>query len=71
MFKNLLEYEELQEACAEIFGFSGVTMLRDFGPLKKGQKLEGLWFDLEKSLVESFENNDGKPSISFQFRLEA
>ena len=46
MFNDLIECEDVVESSDEMFGFSGVTFLRDFGPYKKGVKVETLWFDL-------------------------
>lgn len=47
MFGDLIDCEELLEAYAEMFGFEGVTFKRDFGPWKKGDKIERLWFELD------------------------
>lgn len=72
MFNDLIKYEDLQEACAETFGFSHVTMLRDFGPLKAGQKIDSLWFQLETGLVEVYEAEPKwKKVLEFKFGLVA
>lgn len=75
MFEDLIEYEGLEEACEQLFGFSTVTMKRDFGPLKAGQKIDNLWFDLEKGTVQASNNDgDGQPDYivpDFKFKLEA
>jgi len=70
MFKDLLKYEGLEEACEELFGFSGVTMLRDFGKLKKGQKLKSLWFNLETGIAQSIIENE-EIVVEFPFHLDA
>lgn len=60
MFDDLIVYEDIQEACEEYFGFSGVVFKRDFGPFKQGQRVDTIWFDLTKSCVEAF---DDKQSV--------
>lgn len=60
MFKDLIKYNGLEEACAEAFGFSGVTFLRDFGPWKKDDEVESLWFDLEDGTVEEVSDSGDK-----------
>jgi hypothetical protein len=69
MFKDLIEYNGLEEACAEMFGFSDVTFLRDFGPWKKGQRLgedHSLWFNLETSVAEEHGPNGVVATAMFQ-----
>lgn len=68
MFKDLIEYEDLQEACSDCFGFSGVTFKRDFGPWIKGEKVESLWFQLETATVEEMKD-DGTIIKSCKFTL--
>lgn len=70
MFEDLIEYEQLEEACEQVFGFSGVTFKRDFGPWKAGQKVDNLWFDLEKGMVKEC-NEIGDALEDSKFRLEA
>jgi len=52
MFEDLIDYEQLHEACEEMFGFGTVTFKRDFGPWKQGDRVEILWFHLETGVVE-------------------
>ena len=74
MFKDLLKFQEnldesLLEACSDLFGFQDLIVLRDFGPLKKGQEIETIWFNLETSVVEVYDHE--KKILEFPFRLEA
>lgn len=71
MFKDLLEYESLDEACEDCFGFSNIILLRDFGPLKKGQKIDSIWFHLTTSTVEICDVNTGEVLQKFQFKIDA
>jgi len=71
MFKDLIKYEDLYEACAQDFGFGNVTFLRDFGPYHKGDKVHVLWFDLTEGIVQVF-GEDGQTEIQhFPFSLTA
>lgn len=40
MFESLIDYDEVFEESPEMFGFGGVTFKKDFGPYKKGDKVE-------------------------------
>lgn len=71
MFESIFTYTDVEEAEPSLFGFSGVTMLRDFGPLKKGDQLVSIWFDTEKSKVSVFKDDAAVESHVFNFRLEA
>ena len=71
MFKELFTFEDLQEASGAMFGFSQVTMLKDFGPLKSGQRVGGIWFLFEKSVVEIYNNEGTEKLLEFPFRLTA
>lgn len=71
MFDTLLKYEDLFEASPESFGFGNVTMLRDFGPLKKDQTVPSLWFQLDSGICEVFEEDGTTLDSTFPFRLEA
>lgn len=72
MFNDLLSYNELEEACADAFGFGDVTMLRDFGPLKKGQKIKQLWFMTETGIVRAWIYDiESRNPIEFKFTLQA
>lgn len=68
MFKDLFEYDDLQEASPENFGFSGVTFLRDFGFFKKGDEVYSLWFDLENAEVTAY-NSENDEIAKFKFKL--
>lgn len=70
IFSSVIAYEDLLEACGEMFGFEKVTLLRDFGPLKAGQKVAALWFQLETGMVEVY-SESGIQEQTFPFRLEA
>ncbi len=70
MFKKLIEYEDLEEACAEMFGFGNVTFLQDFGPYKKGDKVASLWFHLETGIVEEYTDKSDLVR-RFEFELKA
>lgn len=71
MFKDLLKYEELQEASEEGFGFGKVEILRSFGPLSEGQKLGLIWFDLETSICQVFNDEGTTELCRFPFKLTA
>lgn len=71
MFKDLLTYKEVHEACVEVFGFGDVMMLRGFGPFKKGERIEALWFSLETGVVTEYINGGSEIGRSCRFRLEA
>lgn len=70
IFSAVISYEELLEACSEMFGFGKVTLLRDFGPLKAGQQVGSLWFWFETGMVKVYSEDDILEQ-TFQFRLEA
>ena len=70
MFRDLLDYEEVQEACAELFGFSGVTFKRNFGPLKQGETYYTVWFDLETGQCQVYDADNVK-THEFNFTLES
>ena len=70
MFKDLIDYEGLEKACEESFGFRYVTFKRDFGPWKKGQHVESLWFMLEDAIVEE-QNSEGVVGARCEFQLTA
>ena len=73
MFKDLIDYEGLDEACEvceECFIFSCVTFKRDFGPWKKGQHVDSLWFMLEDAIVEE-QDSEGVIGARCKFQLTA
>ena len=74
MFNDLIEYEVLNECCTECFGFGKVTMLRDFGPWKKGDKVSNLWFNIDGDVAEAVEYHDdgsGERAKTCKFQLVA
>lgn len=68
MFKDLITYTELYDACSEYFQFGGVVFLRDFGPWKKGDKIECISFNIEENAetIQSDEKGDTIKSCKFQ-----
>ena len=70
MFKDLIEYEDLNEACEEMFGFGKVTFKRDFGPWKAGDKVDSLWFNLDPPIAEE-QSDEGKVIKNCKFSLVA
>jgi len=68
IYASLFDYENLYEACAEMMGFGPVTMKKDFGPLKKGEKYDGIWFHPEKGKCE-IQTDAGEITHSFQYGL--
>lgn len=74
MFDDLIEYKDLQEACAELFGFSGVTFKRDFGPWKKGYTTpdeNSIWFKLEGEPLVKEQGTEGVIVNKCKFSLIA
>jgi hypothetical protein len=71
MFKDLIEYDELYEASAEMFSFGDVTFLRDFGPYKKGDNIPIICFLLDTGMVETFLSDGITKANEFKFKLEA
>lgn len=70
MFKDLFKHEELYECCGEYFGFGMITMLRDFGPLKKGEQYDSAWFQVEESVLEIYDSSEHK-LVDINCKLEA
>jgi len=68
IFGRLFNYDFIDEA-GECFGFSGVTMLRDFGKLRKGQKIESIWFFIEKSTVNVWFDDSSKEECDLEFEF--
>jgi len=58
-YENIIKYDECIEDCAEIAGFTGAEFLQDFGPWKKGEKVETMWFILDQGKAEEH-TKDGK-----------
>lgn len=69
MFDDIFNYEVLQEASEQMFGFSKITMLRDFGPLKAGEKHAHIWFDTESAEVTVYADDNTLTHL-FRFKLE-
>ena len=63
VFSEIFDYEDdfsfLLDENKEINAFGSVTMKKDFGPLKKGQKLKSLWFNMEKGICQFWELEQG------------
>lgn len=70
MFKDLIEYKDLNEASEDMFGFDQVTFKRDFGPWKAGDKADNLWFLTDGAIVQEFDANGALMKIC-SFRLVA
>ena len=70
IFSTVISYEDLLEACDDMFGFGKATLLRDFGPLKSGQEVAAIWFKLDSAMVEVY-SESGAQEQRFPFRLEA
>jgi hypothetical protein len=70
MFEDLIDYVDLHEAYAEMYGFGEVTFKRDFGPWKAGEKVDSLWFILEKATAEE-QSNEGAVIRNCKFQLTA
>lgn len=68
IFGRLFNYNYIDEA-GECFGFSGVTMLRDFGKLRKGQRIESIWFFIEKSTVNVWFDDASKEKCDLEFEF--
>ena len=70
MFEPLIEYLDLNEASEEMFGFGQVAFKQDFGPWKRGDKVDSLWFMLDKGVVEE-QSDDGIVVKGCKFALAA
>ena len=70
MFNDLITFVAYEEAREEMFGFSEVTFKRDFGPWKAGQKVDTLWFHIDKGVVETTDSG-GAVIDSYKFQLQA
>jgi hypothetical protein len=67
MFKDLITYKELYEASPECLAFGEVTFIRNFGPYRKGDKIDSIWFQLGTGIAEIYnENNEKINEITFQ-----
>lgn len=71
MFKDLIEYSHVEEASEECFGFSDVTFLRDFGPWKKGDEVECMWFDIDDKATAREVDDEGNTIKECNFQLTA
>lgn len=70
LFEKLIEYTEVEEWCPEMFGFFGVTFLENFGPsIKKGDKFDGVWFNIEKGTCQVYDTPDNMIQ-EFPIKLE-
>ena len=71
MFEKIFTYDVVYEACGECFAFGNIKMLKDFGPLKQGEEIGSIWFDLNSSAVIIY-GEDGVTKIKeFPFFLMA
>ncbi len=70
MFKNLIEYNEVQEMSPELMMFEDVTFLRDFGPWKAGDKVPLLAFQIESSVCESYAEDGATVTNIYIFSLQ-
>jgi len=71
VYASLFYFQDLQEACSEMMGFSGIKMKQDFGPLKKDETYPTIWFFPEKGLVEVHPEEGNIPLHSFKYKLSA
>ena len=68
MFKNLLIFDELYEACEQNFTLGDATMLRNFGPLAQEEKIHLINFDLESGVVTTYDEANNEIH-KFEFQL--
>lgn len=54
IYSNLFEWKQLEEACHEMMGFSGIRMKKAFGPLAEGEELQSIWFFPESGECQAF-----------------
>lgn len=71
MFKDLLEYNELFEACPEYFSFGTGVFLRDFGPWKKGEEVSEISFNIEENATAQQHDDNGNIIKQCKFQLVA
>ena len=70
VFSQIFDYKYLLDASAEMMAFGEVTMKKDFGPLKKGQNISSLWFNMEKGVCDFWEKEDVNPLPTDKFTFE-
>lgn len=66
MLENLFECNE-SEANWPALRFNNVIMNKDFGPLKKGQKIPILMFELDLGICEVLNDNE---EVILKFKVE-
>lgn len=69
-YLDIFEYEELHDDSMSCFQVANVTMLQDFGPLKKGQEINTLMLDFESGVCSVY-NTGEHLDAQFKFTLSA
>lgn len=71
-YLDLFEYIECHDFEADNAIFQNVTMLKDFGPLKAGEKYFTIQLDLSAGKCNVWSTNDqDEPNMTFNFTLAA
>jgi len=71
MFKKIFDYKVIYEANEECFAFGEIEFKKNFGPYKQGNKISFLWFNLETSKCQEFDEDGIKILKEFEFNLTA
>jgi hypothetical protein len=69
MEKELFTWEGLEEACATLLMFSDCTFIKDFGPIKMGDKFDVVAITPENSTIDC-QTYAGVIIHSLKFKLE-
>lgn len=70
IYTDLFEYKDWEDGDQSFMLFSGITMKKDFGPLKKDQSFMQIWFAPEKGICITYDD-DGNETNKFSYRLTA
>lgn len=69
MEKEIFDFDDFVDGCHEFLSFSGVTFKKDFGPWKKGDKVESLVIELCDSAFKEY-TNEGEVVKSCKFTIQ-
>lgn len=65
-----IQFLSLDEYAPECHGFSGIIFSEDFGPYKKGQKINTIWINFESGKIECYEDNSGHAKHVIPFTIK-
>lgn len=71
LFTSVCDAEGCLDANQEYYALDQITMLKDFGPLRKGEKYDSIWFDIVGAKCRVYKEESEKPIHEFGIGLVA